>query len=225
MDLDEDDDQEEDLADDGEVDYSAIPLPPPPDDAPTTTSTTTEQPAKSTLPGQAGFAQRLMAKYGWTKGTGLGASQSGITSALRVQVEKRRRRPDAEGGGFAEPGGARGRIIAPKPKQPKRDNNNQDGEKGEAPGSKFGRMSNVVVLRRMLDNMPDLEAEIEAGLGQEIGEECGERYGRVERLFIDVAGGGRVFIKFTDGVSALRVSSPSPPPSPLFLKILFYTTL
>ncbi|KAK1770891.1 hypothetical protein QBC33DRAFT_526078, partial [Phialemonium atrogriseum] len=55
-------------------------------------------------PGQAGFAERLMSKYGWTRGSGLGAGEAGITSALRVQVEKRRRRPDAEGGGFAEPG-------------------------------------------------------------------------------------------------------------------------
>ncbi|KAJ4302390.1 hypothetical protein N0V88_002534 [Collariella sp. IMI 366227] len=110
-----------------------------------------------------GFAQRLMAKYGWTKGTGLGAQSTGITTALRVQVEKRRRKPDAEGGG----------------------------------------MSVVVVLDRMLDDMPDVEAEVEAGLGQEIGEECGERYGRVERIVVDVEG-GRVFIRFVEGVSALR---------------------
>jgi hypothetical protein len=42
-------------------------------------------------------------------------------------------------------------------------------------------------------------------LGQEIGEECGERYGRVERIVVDVEG-ARVFIRFVEGVSALRVS-------------------
>ncbi|KAG8427784.1 hypothetical protein J3459_006351 [Metarhizium acridum] len=65
-------------------------------------------------------------------------------------------------------------------------------------------MSDVVVLQNMLENMPDLQAEIADGLGQEIGEECGEKYGRVERLYIDQPT-RRVFIKFTDQVSALRV--------------------
>ncbi|KAG8427783.1 hypothetical protein J3459_006351 [Metarhizium acridum] len=64
-------------------------------------------------------------------------------------------------------------------------------------------MSDVVVLQNMLENMPDLQAEIADGLGQEIGEECGEKYGRVERLYIDQPT-RRVFIKFTDQVSALR---------------------
>ncbi|KAJ2991625.1 hypothetical protein NUW58_g2447 [Xylaria curta] len=64
-------------------------------------------------------------------------------------------------------------------------------------------MSNVIVLRNMLDGMEDLQSEMENGLGQEIGEECGDKYGRVERLYIDIEG-RRVFIKFTDQVSALR---------------------
>ena len=179
--------------------------PPPPGDG--------EVEQRTKRPGQAGFAERLMSKYGWTRGSGLGTGEAGITSALRVQVEKRRRRPDAEGGGFAEPGG-RGRIIEggnskSKKKKGKKDGESRGGaeeeEGGEADGG-FGRMSEVVVLRNMLEGMPDLMAEMEAGLAQEIGEECGERYGRVERLFIDVED-RQVFIKFTDQVSALRVRS------------------
>jgi hypothetical protein len=153
-----------------------------------------------------------MAKYGWTKGTGLGATESGITTALRVHVEKRRRKPDAEGGGFEGPGG-RGRVIAPKMGKPKPTSSSTStstggGVEGAAAAGegRFGKSSVVVVLDRMLDNLAaDLESEVEAGLGQEIGEECGERYGRVERIVVDVEG-RRVFIRFVEGVSALRVS-------------------
>ncbi|KAI8725295.1 hypothetical protein NCS52_00100300 [Fusarium sp. LHS14.1] len=143
---------------------------------------------RSSRPGQAGFAHRLMSKYGWTKGTGLGADESGIINPLRVQVEKRRKKADADGGGWAEPGG-KGKIIGGK-------------RKVEDTG-KFGLMSDVIVLHNMLENMVNLEEEIAEGLGQEIGEECGEKYGRVERLYID-QGSRKVFIKFTNQVSALR---------------------
>jgi splicing factor 45 len=153
----------------------------------------------SSLPSRKGFAARIMSKYGWSAGTGLGASESGITSALSVQVSKRRRRPDAEGGGFAEPGG-RGKIIAPKSLHGTK--SAEEGAAAEEQG-RFGKISQVIVLNGMLENMEDLRKEVEDGLGQEIGEECGEKYGRVERVYIDVEG-RKVFIKFTDGVSALR---------------------
>ncbi|KAH6840662.1 hypothetical protein B0I37DRAFT_438010 [Chaetomium sp. MPI-CAGE-AT-0009] len=199
-------DMDIDRDDDPEVNYASIPLPP----------TTTQQPQtqpppeavaqeeRTTRPGQKGFAQRLMAKYGWTKGSGLGAAESGITTALRVQVEKRKRRPDAEGGGFvAGGGGGRGRIIAPKVKGQGQTTTTSGGGGGGGEEGGVGKMSVVVVLDRMLDGMGDVEGEVEAGLGQEIGEECGERYGRVERIVVDVEG-GRVFIRFVEGVSALR---------------------
>lgn len=147
-----------------------------------------DQPRKN-LPGQKGFAQRLMSKYGWTAGSGLGAESSGIINPLSVQVSKRRKKPDAEGGGFAEPG-ARGKIVGGK-------------TSAADEAGKFGAMSEVIVLRNMLEGMESLEEEIKSGLGQEIGEECGDKYGRVERLHIYVAG-RLVFIKFTDAVSALR---------------------
>ncbi|KAJ4124983.1 hypothetical protein NW768_009324 [Fusarium equiseti] len=164
---------------------------------------------RSSRPGQTGFAQRLMSKYGWTKGSGLGADESGIINPLHVQVEKRRKKADADGGGWAEPG-SKGKIIG--------------GKRKEENAGKFGTMSDVIVLRDMLENMPNLQEEIAGGLGQEIGEECGEKvcryrrqimlyfelmvmvqYGRVERLYIDQES-RQVFIKFTNQVSALRVS-------------------
>ncbi|MCJ1476655.1 hypothetical protein MMC13_005323 [Lambiella insularis] len=151
---------------------------------------------RSLRPGQRGFAERLMSKYGWTKGSGLGASGSGIVNALRVQVEKQKKKPDSEGGGFVGPGG-RGKIIGGKKK---------GGNDGEAEGGKFGAMSEVVVLRGMVDGM-DLDAELDdGGLMQEIGEECGDKYGRVERVFIDRSNptSAPVFVKFTSQLSALR---------------------
>ena len=159
-----------------------------------------------------------MSKYGWSKGSGLGASGSGIVNPLRVQIEKQKKKPDSEGGGFVAPGG-RGKIIGGKKK---------GGPDAEAKDGKFGVMSEVVVLRGMVDDM-DLEAEMEGagdgGLMQEIGEECGEKvsiidvrpnfcasahsgqYGRVERVFIDRSDASKaaVFVKFTSQLSALRV--------------------
>ena len=111
-----------------------------------------------------------MSKYGWTKGSGLGASGSGIVNPLRVQIEKQKKKSDAEGGGFVGPRG-RGKIIGGKRKK------GADG-KEESEEGKYGAMSEVIVLRGMVDGM-DLDAELEGsgdgGLMQEIGEECGEK--------------------------------------------------
>ena len=124
-----------------------------------------EETPRSLRPGQQGFAERLLSKYGWSKGTGLGADGSGIINPLRVQLEKRKKKSDAEGGGFRDLGG-RGKIIGGKKKV-------ADDEAG-----RFGPMSQVIVLRGMVDGM-DLDAEVEGdgdgGLMQEIGDECGEK--------------------------------------------------
>lgn len=134
------------------------------DDAP---EASTEDAPRSLRPGQKGFAERLMSKYGWSKGTGLGADGSGIVNPLRVQVEKRKKRSDAEGGGFRDSGG-RGKIIGGKKNVPEK----------EREAGKFGPMSEVIILRGMVDGM-DLDAEVEGagdgGLMQEIGDECDEK--------------------------------------------------
>ncbi|KAL4889046.1 hypothetical protein BDV59DRAFT_187444 [Aspergillus ambiguus] len=145
---------------------------------------------RSLRPGQKGFAERLLAKYGWTKGSGLGATGSGIVKPLQVKVEKQKKRPDSEGGGFATPAG-RGKIIGSAKKQ-------------EDEG-KFGRMSEVIILKGMLDGM-DVDAELEGGLMQEIGEECSEKYGNVERVYVSRTSAPPlpVFVKFTNQLSALR---------------------
>jgi U5 snRNP spliceosome subunit len=157
-------------------------LPPPPEDIPASEAEleqvlAREQPtenenenesgedaARSLRPGQKGFAERLLSKYGWTKGSGLGATGSGIVKPLQVKAEKRKKRPDSEGGGFVTPAG-RGTIIGGK-------------KKGGDDTGKFGPMSEVIILKGMLDGM-DLESELHAaeggGLMQEIGEECNEK--------------------------------------------------
>lgn len=185
MDIDHDDDDDDDAYDPS--------LPPSLGLGASTATAPEDEKRRTNLPGQKGFAQRLMSKYGWTAGSGLGAESSGIVNPLSVKVEKRRKKPDAEGGGFAEPGG-RGKIIGGR---------TAASSNAASDAGKFGPMSEVIVLRNMLEGMDNLQDEINDGLGQEIGEECGDKYGRVERLYIDVDG-RQVFIKFTDAVSALR---------------------
>ncbi|RDW91403.1 hypothetical protein BP5796_02568 [Coleophoma crateriformis] len=155
---------------------------------------TAEDTSRSRRPGQRGFAERLMSKYGWSKGTGLGADGSGIINPLRVQLEKRKKKSDAEGGGFRDPGG-RGKIIGGQRKEPEK----------ESEVGKFGVMSEVIVLRGMVDGM-DLDEEVgDGGLMQEIGDECSEKYGRVERVYIDRSTApAKVFVKFTSQLSGLR---------------------
>ncbi|TGJ82088.1 hypothetical protein E0Z10_g6666 [Xylaria hypoxylon] len=159
--------------DEGDNGVGQVPLEPP------STAEDDEATPRTNRPGQKGFAARLMSKYGWSKGQGLGVEGTGILQPLRVQVEKRKKKSDAEGGGWAEPG-SRGKII----------------------GSKTGAGASSSTTESA-NGMEDIQSEMENGLGQEIGEECGDKYGRVERLYIDIEG-LRVFIKFTDQVSALR---------------------
>lgn len=202
--------QRDDDNDDDDMDVDNIDLPPTglgaaknnnTADEPMSDADAAGDTSRSSRPGQKGFAQRLMSKYGWTAGSGLGADSSGIINPLQVKVEKRRKRPDAEGGGYADPAN-RAKIIGGKTaaRDPTASSSAAEGDSGTG---RFGAMSEVIVLQNMLENMPSLQEEVEGGLGQEIGEECGDKYGRVERLYIDVAG-RQVFIKFTDQVSALR---------------------
>ncbi|RPA77806.1 hypothetical protein BJ508DRAFT_416845 [Ascobolus immersus RN42] len=147
-------------------------------------------PPRSSLPGQKGFAQRLLAKYGWTSGTGLGAQNTGIVQPLQAVVSK-----GAKGG--------HGKILDRNRKKTKK-------VEEEEPINEGDKLSSVVVLENMLDGLP--EEEVHSGeLRQEIGEEC-QACGIVERVVIHAPNVGaedgtdrrRVFVKFTSEVSALR---------------------
>lgn len=131
---------------------------------------------KSTLPGQAGFARRLLAKYGWSAGRGLGAAEQGMASALRVRIEKGAKQTKNEDGTKVKTA-PRATILegkAPKKAAKANDDENERGD-GDEEDDGFGKISNVVVMRNMLEGLDDLQAEIADGLGQEIGEECGEK--------------------------------------------------
>ncbi|RMZ75051.1 hypothetical protein DV737_g5497, partial [Chaetothyriales sp. CBS 132003] len=155
--------------------------------------------ARSNLPGQAGFAERLMAKYGWSKGQGLGAKGTGITNALYAKADKRKKKSDAEGGGYATPA-SMGRIMGGQKSK-------EAAAEDEGP---FGAMSEVVRLSGMLDGI-DVDAEMGAdggGLVQEIGDECGAKYGSVQRVYIHRqhgdGAGAVVFVHFVSPLSGLR---------------------
>jgi len=111
-----------------------------------------EDQPRSNRPGQQGFAERLMSKYGWKKGTGLGADSSGIVQPLHVKVSKGKEKKGT------------GQII---------DRNKKRQEEQEG---KFGKMSEVVVLKRMVDGMEDEDLGV---LMQEIGDECAEKVCRM----------------------------------------------
>ena len=167
-------------------------------EAPGNTSPDADQ-SRSSRPGQTGFAERLLSKYGWTKGSGLGAQGTGIVNPLYAKVDKRKKKSDAEGGGFVTPAGT-GKILGGQKSKAK-----QEEEEG-----KFGAMSEVVKLEGMLRGL-DLDIEFTregGGIMQEIGEECAEKYGTVERVYIDRDGGeadgGVVFVQFVSPLSALR---------------------
>ena len=175
-------------------------------DEPTNTRSTSTPPAeqsKSSRPGQKGFAERLLKRYGWEKGQGLGATGEGITTAIVAKAEKRKKRPDAEGGGWVAPANM-GKIVGGKKRKP---NPEDDASSGENVDGKFGPMSEVVKFANMLTGL-DVRREIEEGnLMQEIGEEMQGQYGNVERVFVwreEVGGGDEVFVKFTSTLSALR---------------------
>ncbi|RMD41112.1 hypothetical protein DV735_g4049, partial [Chaetothyriales sp. CBS 134920] len=178
------------------------PPPAPPDaelesaDAPSAAADDADQ-EKSSLPGQTGFAERLMAKYGWSKGQGLGAKATGITNALYAKADKRKKKSDAEGGGFVTPA-TMGKIMGGQKSK-------EAAAEDEGP---FGAMSEVIRLGGMLDGL-DIDAEMSAdggGLVQEIGDECGSKYGSVERVYIHRPqdASALVFVHFVSALSALR---------------------
>ncbi|KJX96449.1 hypothetical protein TI39_contig625g00015 [Zymoseptoria brevis] len=149
---------------------------------------------KSNKPGQVGFAERQLRKYGWEEGKGLGAGEDGMSTAILFKNSKQGKN---EGIGSAKtvkiiPGKKSVATVA--------------AEKAAADQDRDADMSEVVKLEGMLDGL-DVDYEIsENDLLQEIGDEVAS-YGKVERVFIwrpQLGGKDEVFVKFTSQLSALR---------------------
>lgn len=163
-------------------------------------------PIRSNRPGQKGFAKRLLEKYGWEAGSGLGAQGDGITEPLRHQTSSssRKRKPESssEASGWSDNKNM-ARIVGGK----RRHVEDTTNEGTDAP------WSNVVVFSDMLKGV-DVQHRLEEGsLMQDLGEAM-DRYGIVERLYLDRSvpvedGGTRVFAKFTSALSAYRVIGAS----------------
>jgi splicing factor 45 len=145
------------------------------------------------------FAEKMLQKYGWEKGKGLGAHNDGITTAIVAKAEKRKKLADADGGGFATPKNM-GKIVGGK----KRKMASEDGHGDEQ--EQPAKLSEVIKLEGMLDGL-DIDQEIsENNILQEIGDEMASS-GQVERLFIwreEQGGRNEVFVKYTSPLSALR---------------------
>ncbi|KAK5171356.1 uncharacterized protein LTR77_004500 [Saxophila tyrrhenica] len=187
-------------------------VPPPPPDDPTgaedveMADATTNQPLapaenqqRKIIPGQKGFAERVMKKYGWEEGHGLGAQSDGIITALVAKKpDKRKKRSHGPDGKWSAPANM-GKIVGGKKRKVETNTEEDD--------ARFGKMSSVIKLSSMLDGL-DVQHEIEENnIMQEIGDEMGGQYGNVERVFIwreAMGGTDEVFIKFTSQLSALR---------------------
>ncbi|KAI5119082.1 hypothetical protein M0805_004855 [Coniferiporia weirii] len=157
-----------------------------------------------------GFAARIMARWGYKEGQGLGSEGAGIVNALTV--EKVGQGKDGKGkvgkkGAPGNPkpntvtgmGGARARIV----------NDNEDA-KAREDRARFGDPSRVVVLTNMVgpEDAEDME------LREEIGDECAKN-GVVERVVVHVvdppppAAEGdpdavRIFVQFGGPAAAWR---------------------
>lgn len=117
------------------------------------------------------FAENIMARYGWKEGRGLGANESGITSALSVEKSDggKKKGKETETAAGPAPMKGRGTIV-----DDAREQRRQEQQK------RYGEASKVVLLMNMC-----APHEVDDELAGEVAEEA-RKQGAVERCLVHV---------------------------------------
>ncbi|BGP14508.1 hypothetical protein JCM10213_003094 [Rhodosporidiobolus nylandii] len=130
------------------------------------------------------FAERLMSKYGWESGKGLGADESGMTSALSVQkgpvapsAKKGKNKKKDDAPAPAQPQGMAARSVVVDASRAQRQEEQKQQMGGEA--------SRVVLLQNLC-GVDDLDDELPG----EVAEEAG-KFGVVDRCAVRVVPGAK----------------------------------
>ncbi|CAG8464953.1 15368_t:CDS:2 [Acaulospora morrowiae] len=156
---------------------------------------TQKSPESKVTPPNSGedFAHRMLAKYGWQEGQGLGKNEQGISEPLTVQKT-------VKGSGYIVNTSSNSIAKTDTKPIPKAEQVSKAVPNYEVP-------SRVIMLTNMVG-----PGEVDDTLQEETADECNEKYGAVERcLIFEVPHGKlpddqavRIFVKFVDQVAALK---------------------
>nr|CAG4638671.1 EOG090X0BIL [Cyclestheria hislopi] len=149
-------------------------------------------PAPTASPGGLGVAAKIMAKYGFKEGQGLGRQQQGISTALQVEKTSKR------GGRIIN----EKEIMPPPPPTPM----TPPAPKAELSIAEMMKNpSKVIMLRNMVG-----PGEVDADLEPEVREECHGKYGDVHKVIIYEIPGAveeeavRIFVEFKRMEAAIK---------------------
>lgn len=138
-------------------------------------------PSSSLRPDNRPFADRMMSKFGWTQGKGLGASEDGMSTALSVAraapALSKKAAAKAKAAGVAPPAaepqshgmaGSRAKVV----------DSTREARLAKEREERGGDPSRVVLLTNLCGR-----EEVDDDLGGEVAEEA-NKFGVVERCFV-----------------------------------------